>query len=205
MLRLGALLKRFYFHPRDFGMNQHDVMIWMVPNFINCRQSLDFLKTNEGQIPPKVIGDMLASMANLQIPLDEHWPEICKHVKSIIEEYPRNFKSDLVRVARHVADLGEANAEFWELIEKKLMTEGLVRYLSEAEAAQLLWGLCKVNRGSDALWKRLENEVARYYVSMENDDLGEAIFALEVSGKGDRAVIQKLKSRLQANELALLT
>ena len=204
MLRLGNVLRRFYFRPRDIGMNRHDVMIWMVPNFINCREHLDFLKTNEGQIPPKVIGDALASIANLQLPLDEYWPEICEHVKSIIKEYGRNAKSDLIRVARHIAELGEANQEFWDLIEKKLMKDGLVRYLSETEAAQLLWGLCKVNRGSDELWKRLENEVSRYYVSLENEELGEAIYALEVSGKGDKNVVQKLKSRLKANELALL-
>jgi hypothetical protein len=103
-----------------------------------------------------------------------------------------------------MGEVGEGNQEFWDLIEKKFMKDGLVRYLNETEAAKLLWAMSKVGRGSDALWKRLENEVARHYVTMETEDLNEAIYALEVSGKGDPNVVLKLKSRVQANELALL-
>ena len=204
MFRLSQLIKRTYFRPRDIAIYRHDMMVGMVVNFVNCRQHLDFLKTNEGQIPPKVIGDMLNQIASLQLPLDEHWPEICKHVKAIIEEYGRLAITDLFRVTRSIAELGEANKEFWDLIEKKLVQDGLSRYLSESEAAQLMWGLCKVGRGSDELWKRLENEVSRHYLSLDHYDLNEAIYALEVSGKGDKNIILKLKSRLKAAELALV-
>ena len=204
MFSLGHLLKRFYFRPRDIAIYKHDMMVNMVTNFINCRQHLDFLQTNEGQIPPKVIGDLMESIAGLQLPLDENWPEICKHVKEIVAEYNRYTITDLYRVIRNMAELGEANQEFWNLVEEKLMGEGLVRYLSEKEAAGLLWGLCRVNRGSEELWKRLENEVARHYVSLEAEDVKDAIYGLEVSGKGNKDVIGLLKGQLRAHELALL-
>ena len=179
------------------------MMVCMVQNFINCHQHLDFLKANEGQIPPKVLGDLLYQISGLQLPLDEHWPEICKHVKTIISEYTRAVTPDLVHVARCMAELGETNQEFWDIIETKLIKEGMCRYVSEHEAAELLWGLCKVGRGSDELWKRLENEVSRHYLSLETDHLTEAIYALEVSGKGDKNIVLKLKSRLKATELTL--
>ncbi|OMJ85531.1 hypothetical protein SteCoe_13148 [Stentor coeruleus] len=204
MLKIGSFLRRFYFGARDLAMWQHDMMVSMVPNFINCRQHLDFLNTNEGQIPPKVLGDMMTQIAGFELDLDEYWPDICKHVKKIIFDYDRHVITELYRVTRAMGQVGEGNQEFWDLIEKKFMKDGLVRYLNEAEAAKLLWAMCKVGRGSDALWKRLENEVARHYVTMETEDLNEAIYALEVSGKGDPNVVLKLKSRVQANELALL-
>jgi hypothetical protein len=204
MLRLGTFLKRFYFRPRDLPIYKHDMMVSMVPNFINCQQSLEFLQVNEGQIPPKVIGDVLLTICSLQLPLDEHWPEICKHVKTIIAEYNRHVITDLFRVTRYMAEIGETNQEFWDLIEKKLMGEGLVRYLSEKEAAQLLWGLCRVNQGSEQLWKRLENEVARHHFSLDYDDVREAIYGLEVSGKGSKEVIATLKGHLKEHELSLL-
>lgn len=204
MLRLTSVLFRSYFRPRDIPIYKHDMMSGMVTNFVNCRQHLEFLKTNEGQIPPKIVGDLMCAIAGLQLPLDEHWPEICRHVKEIVAEYNRHTITDLYRVMRHMAELGEANKEFWDLMETKLMKEGLVRYLSESEAAGLLWGLCKVNRGSDELWKRLEKEVSRYYVSLEAEQLKDAIYGLEVSGKGEKEVIDVLKNELKVQELALL-
>jgi len=204
MIRLGQLLRRAYVRPRDIPIWKHDMMVSMVANFINCRQHLDFLKTNDGQIPPKVLADQLNYISRFNLDLDEHWPEICKHVKVIIEDYGRLVIPDFSRIIRSVAELGETNQEFWDLIEAKLVKDNLVRYLSESEAAKIMWGLCKVGKGSDELWKKLEKEVANHYLALEKEDLAEAIYALEVSGKGDKNVIFKLKSRMKATELALV-
>jgi hypothetical protein len=204
MFRLGNLLRRNYARPKDVPIWKHDQMVMMVNNFINCRQHLEFLKLNQDQVTPKILGDQLSQISGLELPLDEHWPEICKIVKEIIAEYNREAITDLFRIVRCVGELGERNQEFWELVETKLLKQGLCRYLNESEAAQTLWALCNVNRGSDELWKRLEKEVSTYYLSLEKDDLQDAIHALEVSGKGDENVILKLKSRLRAAELSLV-
>jgi hypothetical protein len=60
-----------------------------------------------------------------------------------------------------------------------------------------------VGKGSDELWKKLEKEVSKFYLSLEPKELQEAIYGLEVSGKGDKNTILKLKSRLRATELTL--
>ena len=203
MFRLVNLIRRSYFKPRDIAIWKHDVMVEMVPNFITLSQHLDFLKTNENQIPPKVIGDLLNQISVLEIPLDEHWPEICKIVKTIIKDYDRAAIYELYVVTRCIAEVGEANQEFWDMIEHKMMNEGLCRYLTESQAAGLLWSLCKVGKGSDELWKKLEKEVSKFYLSLEPKELQEAIYGLEVSGKGDKNTILKLKSRLRATELTL--
>lgn len=201
MFRLVNLIRRSYVRPRDIPIWKHDMMIGMVPNFLNCHEHLEFLKANEGQIPPAVLCRLMLQITENNLLLDEHWPDICKHVKSIILEYSRAVTTDLCTVARCMGDLGEANAEFWEIIENKLIKEGQCRYLSESEAAGLMLALCKVGKGSDELWKRLETEVSKFYLSLDNEELSEAIYALEVSGKGDKFTIMKLKSRLKATEL----
>ena len=123
MFRLVNLIRRSYFKPRDIAIWKHDVMVEMVPNFITLSQHLDFLKTNENQIPPKVIGDLLNQISVLEIPLDEHWPEICKIVKTIIKDYDRAAIYELYVVTRCIAEVGEANQEFWDMIEHKMMNE----------------------------------------------------------------------------------
>jgi O-methyltransferase involved in polyketide biosynthesis len=85
----------------------------------------------------------------------------------------------------------------WEIVETKLVTEGLVRYLSESQCANLIYALAVVGKGSDALFEKLDAEVRLHYLAMETEDLEAAMEGLELSGRGNAKTFETLSQRLR--------
>ncbi|CAG9311704.1 unnamed protein product [Blepharisma stoltei] len=197
------ILKRFYVKPREVARLTQMKMIWEIPSLINLKQHKEFLLANEHQLPPHIIAFDLGTIAYLDCPRDEHWPEIVQLLKRHIKTFDRNVANMLGLIGKSMGDLEEANEEFWEIMETKLVKENLSRYLTEADAANLMLSLYKVGRGSDELWQRLENEVSMHYLALKPELLKTAIFALEVSSKGKKETIEKLKGYLDECEQQL--
>ena len=194
--RLTSLLRRGYVKPYEVPIWKYDAFNFAIPNLINCKQHKEFLTVNEDQLPPAFICASLNQMTTLGIQLDENWPEICQLVKRNLKTFDMYAIRHIYKVARCMALLGETNEELWEIVEDKLVKQGLSRYLTEQQAARLMYGLYKVGKGTDELWKRLEAEVHRHADAMKTSDLKEAVEALEVTGRGSKATIEKLKTRL---------
>lgn len=198
--RFSLALKRFYVKPRDIAIYKHDALNWTAASLINCKQHKEFLHLNEHQLVPFVLCKSLTVIAGNEIPLDEHWPEIVMLVKRQIKTYDRHVIHFLFQIGKFMAEVGEANDEFWEIMESKLVDENLCRYLNEDQAAKLMHGLCKIGKGSDELWRRLEREVSMHFLAMKPDNLKEAIEALEISSKGSKETIEKLRNYLEETQ-----
>lgn len=93
--------------------------------------------------------------------------------------------NSLYDIARSFAILGEKNDEFWQIVEKKLVGENLYKFLTESQAARLMRGLSLVGKGSDELWGKLESVVKKYHMTLDANDINEAVDAYIATGRGN--------------------
>jgi hypothetical protein len=107
---------------------------------------------------------------------------------------------ELFRVGEYMARLNEVNKEFWDIYEQKLMDEGLLKYMSESDCAHLIESLAKSGKGSQALFETMEAYIAKHYRTLNGEEVGYVIEALEVSGRGKPETAELLKTHPEYQE-----
>jgi hypothetical protein len=168
-----------------------------MPNFVSIQQHRDFLVANEKLLTPMALSASLACINYYELTLDEHWPEVVMLVKRTIANYDRHAIGHIYRAARHLGMLGERNEEFWGIIETKLVTENLHRYLTEFQCARLMRALAEVGKGSPELWGKLERQVKLFSDHLEADDIEEVLQASHLSTRVTEDCLAVLKEAPQ--------
>ena len=172
---------------------KHDTFSYTLPYLVDCKQHKEFLLANKDQLIPNFLCSSIGLILHHGMQLDEHWPDICALAKNELKTYDRYVVSSVYKLGRFMALLGERNPEFWEIYEKKLVDEGLYRYLSEREAARLMRGMSEIGVGSDQLWELLESVIRKHHAFLSRKDFGELLDAFEISGKGSNETLRALK------------
>ena len=190
-------LSRSYVALDQIAIWKLDRFHFIVPTLIDCKAHRDFLVSNEMQLPPSIISYSLDCMVMMNLLLDSHWPDICMLVKRQLKTYDRHVAPHVFNVAAAMARLGEKNKEMWEIIESKLLKEGLVRYLTEGQCARLMQALAVAGQGSDELHTRLLDEVKLHFQELNELELKLALQALEITGKADAITMETLSEGLK--------
>ena len=194
---LRGVLSRSYVSIDQVPIWKLDNFHFQVPTLVDCKAHRDFLVVNETQIPPSIVSYSLEYFLRHRLLLDEHWPEICMLVKRQLKTYDRHVAPHVFRVAQYMSLLGEKNQELWDIVETKLVKEGLIRYLTEVQCVILLRNFAEAGLGSDALIAKLTQEVELHARELPPKMLKSAIEAFEISGRGSPKTLQLLTAQLK--------
>jgi hypothetical protein len=92
--------------------------------------------------------------------LDTDVPQFEQDFVPLTMDYLRTFGRDeglaLGRIAAHAAHLRVKSQAFWDLIEKKIVEERLIRYIPNAELCTMIHKMGEANLGSKALYDACE-------------------------------------------------
>ena len=92
----------------------------------------------------------------------DFWALILPAVKTQLAKLDRNCTKTLIHFIEGASAMTLQDNEFWELIEQKLVDEGLHRYLQLDQLAEVLCYLAHVGRGSDELLEIIEKTLIKH-------------------------------------------
>lgn len=81
----------------------------------------------------------------------EFWNVILPRVKEQVATLDRQCTPSMLHVIQGAGEMQLQDNELWEALESKLIDEGLLRYFSIHEQAEVLWYFANCGRGSDEL------------------------------------------------------
>ena len=90
------------------------------------------------------------------------WEVILPMVKKQIATLDRNCTKSLYHFIEGASSMTLQDNEFWELIEQKLVDEGLHRYFRLAQLSEVLNYLANVGRGSDEMLEIIEKTLIKH-------------------------------------------
>ena len=93
---------------------------------------------------------------------DEFWNLILPTVKSQLSTLDRNCVKSLYHFIEGASAMTLQDNEFWELVEQKLVDEGLHRYFRLDQLTEVLNYLANVGRGSDELLEIIEKTLIKH-------------------------------------------
>ena len=96
----------------------------------------------------------------------EFWDVILPLVKTQLKTLDRQTCPALFTAIEGGASMFLQDNEFWELVEHKLVDEGLWRYLDLLQSAKLLNLLARVGRGSDDIVELLEKHFIKHRLGL---------------------------------------
>ena len=83
--------------------------------------------------------------------LPEFWNVILPKVKEQFPKLDRQCMQSMLQIIQGASHMQLQDNELWEMIESKLVDEGLLRYFSLRDHAKILVFFAQVGRGSDEL------------------------------------------------------
>ena len=92
----------------------------------------------------------------------DFWTLILPTVKTQLARLDRNCVKTLMHFIEGASSMTLQDNEFWELVEQKLVDEGLHRYLQLDQLAEVLAYLAHVGRGSDELIEVIEKTLIKH-------------------------------------------
>jgi len=99
---------------------------------------------------------------NNYIRTPEFWDVILPRVKEGIPYLDRQCTQALMGIITGAGEIQLQDNELWEALESKLVDEGLLRYFSLHESADILWYFARCGRGSDDLIDSLEKNFIKH-------------------------------------------
>jgi len=84
------------------------------------------------------------------------WDVVLPRVKEQVPTLDRECTQSLSQIIRGAGEMQLQDNELWESLESKLVDEGLLRYFTISETADILYYFAKCGRGSDKLHESLE-------------------------------------------------
>lgn len=92
----------------------------------------------------------------------DFWNIIVPLVKKQLKTLDRQTTPALLKAIEGAAGMYLQDNEFWELVEQKIVDEGLWRYFTIEETANLLCQLARVGRGSDDIVELFEKQFIKH-------------------------------------------
>ena len=92
----------------------------------------------------------------------DFWNRIVPLVKQQLQGLDRETVPSLFKASEGAAGMYLQDNEFWEIVEQKLVDEGLHRYFTLEQSAQLLCQLARVGRGSDDMVELIEKTFIKH-------------------------------------------
>ena len=92
----------------------------------------------------------------------EFWSLILPTVKTQLAKLDRNCTKSLIHFIEGASAMTLQDNEFWELVEQKLVDEGLHRYFDLMEITKILNYLADVGRGSDEMLEIIEKTIIKH-------------------------------------------
>ena len=102
------------------------------------------------------------------------WKTIIPMVKKQMSTLDRTTVRALMMAIRGAASMRLQDNELWEIVEQKLVDEGLHRYLSLEETADLVFYLSKVGRGSDDMIELIEKTMIKHRKGLTQETIAVA-------------------------------
>lgn len=99
---------------------------------------------------------------NNYIRTPEYWNVIVPRVKEQVPYLDRQCTQALMMIITGAGEAQLQDNELWEALESKLVDEGLLRYFSLHESAEILFYFARCGRGSDELIDSLEKNFIKH-------------------------------------------
>ena len=98
-----------------------------------------------------------------KLPKDKNfWEVILPKAKEQIPTLDRECTQSMMMFIKGAGEMQLQDNELWEALESKLVDEGLLRYFSIDEWANILYYFARCGRGSDDLIEQLENNFIKH-------------------------------------------
>ena len=94
--------------------------------------------------------------------LPPFWNVILPRVKQQIPTLDRSCTQSLLQIVHGASEMSLQDNELWELLESKIVDEGLLRYFTLEETGQMLCHFANVGRGSDELIEQIEKTFIKH-------------------------------------------
>ena len=88
-----------------------------------------------------------------------------------LKSFGREEALSLGQIAGTAGELGVKNQEFWDIIEKKLLTERLIRNVSNRDLCVTIFKMGRGNCGSKAFFETCEAIISKHISGLDAEDI----------------------------------
>lgn len=155
---------------------------------------MNIIKCYKGYLDSSIIFYRFYSLASVKYYNREVFTVLMPLLKNYLVKFDRQSINELFYAAAGAAKIDISDTEFWSIIEGKLVSEKLYKYLSLEQAANLALELKTHEKGSAILLKLLELEFVKHRkaISMRKDILKLVKAAYVETGSASEVLIAAL-------------
>ena len=123
----------------------------------------------------------------------EFWSVIVPMVKKQMATLDRQTVRSLLMAIEGAAAMQLQDNEFWELVEQKMVDEGLLRYYTLEQTSEILCYLGRVGRGSDDLIELIEKTFIKHRKGLSEYTISNAKIGFAKVNKGSEILHRVLE------------
>ena len=123
----------------------------------------------------------------------EFWSVVLPLVKTQLAKLDRNCTKSLFHFIEGASAMTLQDNEFWELVEQKLVDEGLHRYFDLLQISQVLNYLANVGRGSDDMLEVIEKTLIKHRKALTPEIIENARLGFQRVNKGSEILFRVLE------------
>lgn len=199
-----SIHQRGYNNFDDFPIhNFHEINMQLA----NCKHTDNFMFIYEkfdGKMTPEQIMYGFRQIAALNLErTEDFWKKIVPTVKKQLSTLDRKTYQSITVAIEAASRMRLQDNEFWEIVEQKLVDEGLHRYFSLEDLTRVMSYLSLVGRGSDDMIEIVEKTLIKHRKGLTPQTIAIAKDAFARVNKGSeilQRVLEDPKTELPALE-----
>ncbi|KRX05155.1 hypothetical protein PPERSA_06789 [Pseudocohnilembus persalinus] len=184
-----------YVQPWNVTKRAYAELVDAIGSAHNCHMIGELLKENLMILTDYQLSYAINHIWNNNLELDEHfYGVILPIVKEYVKKFDRECNKSLYEITKYCGWMEVQDKGLWELLDKKLVDERLVRYIPLEELINVAHALAQNRSGSKQLFDTIEGQVIKHRLGLTPSMIHTATQAFQQYGEASPLVFKVLEN-----------
>lgn len=157
-------------NPNDIPMKAYEEMTWAIAACHNCKMMAELLKANLSQMSDYQLSLAIYQIYRYDLDLDDHfYNTIIPIVKEFLKNADRESNRTFAEIVSFMGWMKIQDEGFWTLVEQRLLTDRLYRYLTLDQLIDVTSGISTANKGNIAMFETFEKVFIKHRLALDED------------------------------------
>jgi len=163
-----------------------------------CRMHAELLKENIHQMTDKHLAFSIYTIYDNEIELDDHfYGTILPIVKEFLKNMTGEHNDAFAKIIQYMGWMQVQDEGLWRLVEQKLLTEKLYRYVPLRELCKIIDAVATAQQGTEELFNTFERVLIKQRLNLEPNDVIYARDGFEARKVGSQLLFQVFEDPLK--------
>lgn len=181
-------------HPSHYSPNEGLDLMNALMGTTTCDGIAKILKAVPGNVTDLYLAYALTKLAEYEVPITPSFEQtILPFTLNYLKKFNRENSRALSEVVIALGQIGVQDAEVWNVIRQKIVTEKMHRYLPVKDLGELVEAIAHAGQADASLLQALGSQIIKHHRSLEPEQISAAIKGFEKSGLGAEGFTKSLE------------